>query len=257
MKIFLTTLSLSYLVLVSCDLLNPDRKADDITTPRMVQPDDSNLADSVVAQLKSDATFLAFTELIKDSVDKYNQVIIPDEKINLFYSGLVHIYNAHHIPQRNLVFDVYKVKTFQNPVLNSIIVMFDSTKDWTQQWIQGNRFTGYDEIDSLLVKYDIYLQRTLLNFAASLYTIDKYNTYALSNKFLQVEDILMAEPDRLVGGGSDINAIVNNNHLLFKFIFRWGDCPSGCLHKYVWEFIVFYNGLVLFNNEYGDPLPKI
>ncbi len=258
MKALIATLSLSYLLFASCDILNPDKKKDDATkTPRMVQPDDSNLTDSVIAQLKSDAAFLAFTELIKDSVDKYNQVIIPEEKINLFYSALVHIYNAHHIPQRNQVFDVYKIKTFQNPVLNSIIVSFDSTKEWTQQWILGNRFTGNNEIDSLLVKYDIYLYTSLLNFAASLYTIDKYNTYALSTKFLQIEDILMAEPDGLAGDGSDIKVMINKNHLFFRFVFRWGDCPSGCLHQHVWEFIVFYNGQVLFNNEYGDPIPKI
>jgi hypothetical protein len=41
-----------------------------------------------------------------------------------------------------------------------------------------------------------------------------------------------------------------------KLTLGWGDCPSGCIERHTWVFMVTADGQVTLVEESGDPLPE-
>lgn len=234
----------------SCEVLESDgggwTKGKIITSP-----DDSKISDSIKNHLKIDAATLALRDVVKDPESKYKHVEIPPDLIELYYRGLVHIYNAIKYPSYHKINDIH---VFPNPTVTGIVVLIDATYEWTKAWKRGERLTGNVEIDFLMEEYDLQLNSCYYDLA-SIYSLQPINTYALSNKFLGIQGVRISEPNGYGGDGADINAEIRDSYVLYVFSFGWGDCRSGCISRHYWDVAVQYNGSVIFLREYGDPLP--
>jgi hypothetical protein len=224
---------------------------------QIVEGDDSAISDSLKALFKEDAARLSLRVVYSKPSDKENLIILPDDKVESYYRGLVHIYNANYIHERDLVIETYKIHAFRYPETHRLSVSVDSTKDWVQEWKNGNRLTGNQQVDNLMETYNLQLYHYYswpnLN-VAELISEKPLNIYALCNKFKPVEGVIYSEPDGTVGDGNDITGNIESGGIKFIFSFGWGDCPAGCISRHYWEFSVRSDGAVQFINSYGDPL---
>lgn len=237
------------LFIPSCDVLESD-DVGWIKGKIITSADDSNIPDSIKNVIKIDAAILSLRDVIKDPESKYKLVEIPPDLIDLYYRGLVHIYNAMKYSPNNKINSIH---IFPNPPVFGIAVLIDTTYEWTKAWKRGERLTGNAQIDVLMGKYNLQLNSCRYD-AASIFSLQPINTYALSNKFLGISGVRTSEPNSYIGGGDDIRAEIKDPYLLYVFTVGWGDCPSGCINRHYWDVAVEYNGNVIFLREYGDPI---
>ena len=252
-SIYLVIVPLLIFLLQNCNAV--DSYLDD--SVRMVYGDDSEISDSIKTLFNEDAARLALRDIQSNSSDKENLIIIPAYYVESYYNGLVHIYNANYIPERDVVIDTYKIHTFRYPETHTLIVAVDSTKDWVQEWKNGNRLTGNQKIDELMETYNLqlyhYYSWPILQ-AAVLFSEEPLNIHALCNKFKPIDGVIYAESDGVIGDGNNITASIETNGIKYIFSYGWGDCPAGCISRHYWEFKVKFDGIVQFINSYGDPL---
>lgn len=252
---------LVFLFLLSFFLHKCNTVESDIPTNGNIQitpGDDSMIPDSIKALLKEDASVLALRDVHSDSSKKENNVIIPQELIESYYRGLVHIYNADSLPARDSVIDMYQVHTFRLPETHSLIVSVDSTQNWVAAWKNGQRLTGNQQIDYLMETYHLQLHRYYYwpwAHAAVLYAENALNIFALGKKFDPIDGVFYAEPNGIIGDGDNISGSIESDYLIYEFSEGWGDCPAGCTSRHYWLFHVMFDGTVAFINSYGDPLP--
>lgn len=225
----------------------------------MAEPNDSGLPDSVRLCYREDAVQLSLRDVHANEEAKKTVVFLPAELIQFYYSGLLHIYQAALLPERDSVTQIYKIHTFPTPEAHSLIVAVDSTEEWTQAWKNNQRFTGNQEVDNLINQYNLELQnyiRSSFLHAAVLYSSSPINTYALALLFMKIKGVGFAEPNGGCCDGSNIYATIHDNYVEYTFSVGHGDCPSGCINRRYWVFQVSYNGNVQFVRSYGDaPLP--
>lgn len=225
---------------------------------QLVPANDSSVPDSIKILIREDAARIALRDVHSDLESKQSLVTLPQELVDFYYHGLVHVYNASSLAARDSVFNIYKIHTFRNPETHSIIVAVDSTKSWVQKWRMGQRLTENSQIDALMINYDLqlvnYYNWSFLH-AAVLESVKPINIYALGKKFQSIDGVIFAEENRTVGDGDDINASIETEFLSIEFSRGWGDCPAGCISRHFWLFHVKFNGNVNFVSSYGDMLP--
>ena len=208
--------------------------------------------------LNEDASILALRDVHSDPSNKENLVILPEETVESYYRGLVHIYNANSIAARDSVIEIYEIHSFPYPETHALIVSVDSTKNWVSAWQNGQRLTGNQQIDFLMETYDLQLDRYYhwsWAHAAVLLSEEAINIFALSKKFKPIDGIIYAESIGVCCDGDDIEGNIESNYISFEFSEGWGDCLAGCIHRHYWMFHVKFNGTVEFIGSYGDPLP--
>ncbi len=216
---------------------------------------DSQFSDSLKSLLKEDAAILALRDLQSDPSAKETLIFIPDNLIETYYRGLVHIYNSAANPQVDMVVNKYKIHTFRSPETHRLIVSVDTSKAWTKAWRNGERLTGNPQVDALMIQYNLQLSRfhTSFNFVV-LYAEEPLNIFALSKKFAAIDGVNFSEPDGVVGDGNNIVSRIDKTFISYVFSYGWGDCPAGCISRHYWEFWVMFDGTVKFAKSYGDPL---
>ena len=247
-KIFFGLITI--LLLASCEVLDTDGL--DWTNRKIItSPDDSQIPSSIKKLIHTDAATLALRDVIKDPEAKYNLVEIPADLIEIYYRGLIHIYNAKKHPPYDKISSIH---VFPSPNVTGIVVMIDTTYEWTKSWKRGDRLTGNASIDSIMEKYNLQLNSCYYDLAA-LYSLRSINTYALSKKFEGIDGVRFSELNGYMGDGNDIQAVINESHILYVFSIGWGDCPSGCMSRHYWDVAVEFNGAVKLIREYGEPLP--
>ena len=192
---------------------------------RMVYGDDSKISDSIKTLFNEDAARLALRDIQSNSSDKENLIIIPAYYVESYYYGLVHFYNANYIPERDVVIDTYKIHTFRYPETHTLIVAVDSTKDWVQEWKNGNRLTGNQKVDELMETYNLqlyhYYSWPILQ-AAVLFSEEPLNIHALCNKFKPIDGVIYAESYGVIGDGNNITASIETNGIKYIFSYGWG-----------------------------------
>lgn len=251
-SLIILTLLLSFL-LQNCDIIESNNRYRQITPG-----DDSLIPDSVKALIREDASRLALRDVHSDPASKENLIILPEEIVEPYYRGLVHIYNANSIAARDSVIEIYKIHSFPYPETHSLIVSVDSTKNWVSAWRNGQRLTGNQEVDYLMETYNLQLDHYYHWFwahTAVLSSVESINILALSNKFEPIDGVIYAEPNGICCDGNDIKGSIESDYLSFEFSYGWGDCLSGCIHRHYWLFHVNFGGVVEFIRSYGDALP--
>lgn len=244
----------------SCDLTdsNGDDQYDWTKGKTITRPDDSAIPDSTKLLYWEDAGLLALRDVQADSAAKYSLIEIPDELVQLYYAGLIHIYHAEKIPERDSVVSLYKIHMYSTISLHSLLVDVDSSKEWTRAWRNGRRLTGNAQVDELMERYSLeldgYYSWPDLQLAV-LRSQKPLNILALGRSFGKVSGVIYAEPNGVMGDGNNITASIQPEFLRCVFSVGYGDCPAGCIARRFWEFQVGYDGKVTFVRSYGSPPP--
>jgi len=243
--------------IVSCDLTETtDNGYNYIWTDYwQSNSDDRNLSDSIKSLIKLDASVLTFRIMITDSFTRDNIVELNELLSDDIYRGLICIYNARNLSPINQIFDKYHIHARENPSLSRLIILVDTTKEWTQAWRRGDRLTGNQQIDSLVLTYNLQLGSGW--FFSNYHTLispKPLNLIALKNLFKKIDGVIDAAPDGLMGDGNDIFLSKVRSNRLFTFKYGWGDCFAGCMFEHYWEIIVTPDERIRFINDYGDRL---
>lgn len=256
--ILLLTLILSSILLQYCNLTEVEYVSKWTKGKQIVPGNDSSIPDSIRILLKEDAARIALRDVHSDLESKQSLVTLPQELVDFYYHGLIHVFNVTFLTARDSVFDIFKIHTFRRPETHSLIVAVDSTKNWVQKWRIGQRLTENPQIDALMINYDLqlinYYNWSFLH-AVVLESVKPINIYALGKKFQSIDGVIFAEENRTVGDGDDINASIETEFLSIEFSKGWGDCPAGCISRHFWLFQVKFNGNVSFVSSHGDVLP--
>ena len=229
------------------------------TLGKQMLPAETNYCpDSILSLIFEDAACLALRDVHKIESEKNTLIEIPIDLIQIYYNGLIHVHNTISIPARDSVVSMYSIHVFPHPETHCLIVNVDSTENWVQNWKNGNRLTGNAEVDQLIEKYDLQLDKYYFwpwAHAIILSTPYPQNIFALARSFSNIIGVSLAEPDGHMGDGNDISGSLSINYIKLIYSIGFGDCPSGCIGRHFWTFKVSYDGEVTYLNSYGDPLP--
>lgn len=247
-----------FLICNSCDLSEPSENiqyhnwASDYLQS---SSRDSRIPDTIKTLYKLDATILAFRNMLADTFARNNIVEINEDVIEEMYRGLICIYNLKNYRPINLITEHYKIHARENPSLTRLILVVDTTKEWTNAWRNGQRLTGKQEIDQLILTYDLQLgERWFFGNYHTLISPRPLNLLALKNLFKKIDGVIDAAPDGLIGDGNDIIFNYARSNRVYTFILGWGDCLAGCMFSHYWDVAVTFDEKVRFIKEYGDPL---
>jgi len=259
-QIFITILFT--LSIVSCDnLLNTESDRSPIDWedgPGIADAEDSHLPDSTRANYKVSAEELALRAVInQDST----QIDIPENLIDTYYNGLIHIVNSG-LQQAEDVTESYSIQARPEFKHGELLVFPDiaSSSEWIDAWRNGETNTGNTVIDDLIEKHGLtlesYKESDTTDYGIATFTTDQLlNTIPVAMEFEALADISNAGPNGVVGDGSDIIATVRQTTVEYRYEYGWGDCPAGCSYRHYWVFRVDAEGDVSFEEEGGDPLP--
>ena len=223
----------------------------------IVPANDELLSDEQRASYLEDAEKLAVRHINeRDST----QAEIPQELVDLFYNGLVHIALSDHAKAEEAT-ETHQVHARMPANPREIIVQADTTAEWIDAWRNGVTETGNADLDDLIEQFNFTLveyrelEHVLPAAIATLRSDRAINGHAVGRLFAKHEDIESAGYD-LVTDGSDIRVTLFSDHLQYTFEYGFGDCPAGCIGNHRWHFEVYKDGDVVFAGEEGDPLPE-
>lgn len=246
MNRLLTVLITGFLLFAGCEA---DPETDPIQTKpagwrevSMAPASDSGVPESLRVSFAADATCLALRELETDSTEPGN-FRIPEKLYNLFYHSLVHCYQASRFPQRDSVFVLEQVHTFQEYLPDELLFAGDTTVAWVLHLIHGEFPTGNPAIDSLITGYQISLKSYRYKLAALRTGTPRANLHALIREFKKQPGVSYCTPNYVTSIGMltppDIRSSIQNTELRFCFY----PLSDGGSRPY-WEYDLNYSGTV-------------
>ncbi|MBC8346965.1 MAG: hypothetical protein ISR89_08700 [Candidatus Marinimicrobia bacterium] len=221
---------------------------------------DTYIPDTLKMIYREDATHLALRDVHEDPGSKYSLVEIPPELIELYYNGLLHLYNTNSMSARDSVIEMYQIHNWSSRFNHEIMIGIGNRGPLWDAWSNGKTLTGYSRADEIINKYNLKLI-DFISFtsggAALLYSDIALNVIALGSKFKLVQGVTYAEPNGGIGESNGISGQIHTKYIEYKFKLGWGDCPSGCINHHLWTFQVNEKGETKFMGSSGDPIPNI
>ena len=221
-----------------------------------VAPQPPPPTDSTAALYRGDACALAIEEMIKPGSPYRGVVEIPSWLVNELHQALLAVHAADHIPARDSVVVIYKIRARGQP--GSIIVAVDTTYGWTAAWGRGEVLTGEPAVDALVRRYGLVLEayyRWPFGSCALLASMRALNMYALAPCFQGIPGVRYAQPNYLMGDGSTIHASREAGGWRLDYALGWGDCPAGCTGWHTWSFLVGPDHVVHYLGSSGPTPP--
>lgn len=224
------------------------------------QVDDTTLPDSVRAVYYEDAGRLVMRRLQEMQSLALNQIELPAPQVESMYRALARVYNATGLPVRDSVVDLYHIHTFPVPDVRRLTVLLAHGVGWADAWRRGQTLTGNPEVDTLLVRWDLTLDRffgfTTVDYdLATLHAARPLNMFALGDRFRPIAGVRDASPSSWGGDGNDITAKPDGDAWLLDFSIGYGDCPAGCIGRRTWAFRVGSDGTVAYLGVSGSAPP--
>ena len=186
---------------------------------------------------------------------------IPQLWQDTIWEGLAAIYNSE-TPYRDIVFDEYCIHhnlgSGPQPsdnlrVVYGLWVKPDPTAPWAQNWLDGNILTGDNYIDSLFQMYGFNYVNYYSFIDLYIFQTDQIlNMNAFGDSLALSNSIDNAFADSYLGGSDKIKYEYLDGSRKYDFQIGWGDCPSGCIYRYTWSFVVDEDCNVTFAGESGD-----
>lgn len=178
-----------------------------------------------------------------------NDIDIPAELRESVMNGLLAIFNTDNLAARDTVIELHNIHTFTYPALYEIIVSADSNQSYMKAWAEGNRLTYNAAIDGLMQAYDLDLKQ-YYNFPWGPIVVLRagrpLNLIPLAARFASVTGVGYAEPNGFCCDGSDLTLELIDDHWIYNFVLKWGDCPAGCISHHSWIFSVSAAGTVTY-----------
>lgn len=217
--------------------------------------------DSVRNLYKGDSYRLSLRRIMNDSLVYKDSVIIPYEMVDSTLNSIISIYNATSIPEVDTIINLLHIHTKGYPFMDEVYFCADSNLQWMQRLRQGDTLSGNPELDSLIVRYVLYVSNyvdwTVFPFhVVSLKSDSLYNTFALSDRLNEIIGIFDAEDNGSEFDGNDITCIYNSNYYEIIFSHGWDDCMCGCMSRRLWKFRVYFDCSVEFVESWGNTIPQ-
>jgi len=234
----------------------------------MAPADDADLPDSLRALYREDATILAIRR-VHELVDfgaapAAEPVRVPPALVQFFYDGIVHVYNARALPQRDSVFALlpaYQVHARPDPYPYWFTVTVLRSEPWAQAWEAGLPASGNAAADSLVALFGLDVSVSSQSAATTVFrltTEEPLNLRPIMWAFRAFTGVQSVTGPAFIGSGrSDVTAAVEAPGVGYRFRLGWGDCPAGCVHHRTWSFLVGYAGGVAAGGSVGgrEPVP--
>ncbi len=208
-------------------------------------PSDCTVPPLLATEYERDIKNLTLRRMYEVKTPDTAFVEIPQQWIDTIAEGMAAIFNATSFPERDSVFNLYCVHDAFSltplQIYQRLIITVDLSYAWTQAWQDLNSLTGYDYIDSLMVKYDLSVEDFHgwpYGNHAILQTDSLWNVYALTNLFKEAEGVIHADPDYLIGGAGAILYEKEGHNRYYEFYFEFYDCFDGCDNYRMWKFQV-------------------
>lgn len=197
-------------------------------------------------KLREDALRLAL-RLALDSDDSYDEVYPPADIADAIEKAILLIYNNPELEGWEEVFKEHQISPLPSPQMYELSVGVEDTTGWPQPWFEGERLTGKEEVDKLMLEFEFGVKRTSENLRSVTLRADQpLNLKPVGGLFEEVDGVRYAEPNSALGDGDDIQIWADGDILHFEFSHGWGDCPSGCINRKTWEYRVSPQGDVEF-----------
>ncbi len=204
------------LLIVSCEDSVPTKEENGQPHGKNMSPaDTSSIPDTVLNEYFEDAAILALRDVYNNELEIHSSIEIPTDSMQVYFHGLLHVYNTTSIPARDSVVSIYPIHCFPHPQTHSIIVTVDRTIDWVQNWKNGNRLTGNTEVDELMEKYELQLDKYHnwpTSDAAVLFAPSPINILALATLFSKINGVISATPNQVIGDGNDILGYLTSDY---------------------------------------------
>jgi len=191
-----------------------------------------------------------------------NGLFLDSTIVNDVLVGFNAIFNDQQLPEVDSVFNIYCIDSdfsiYSNPNPNtyhSYYIELDTSITWVHNWINGEDFTGNNNIDSVFQFIDYSIYPFNENYIIEVNNLINFNylTEILNNESAVVDVNFWPN---IGGDGNKIFYNKENDIQYFNFQLAWGDCPSGCQWYRTFSFSVDENCLVNYLGASGsDVMP--
>lgn len=223
-------------VMMSCD---EDGKFTDIG--------DLEFDSYVIENYMNDAKQLYYHEIIQNhSHANFNNPVMNENEVDKILGIIQAVYNAD-VPERDTVFDIYKIHGYYCYSLSSISLKVKTELPEIQNLANGIFPTGNASLDDLLNAYRFDSVSVSYDYPSfpwlTIYTKGEYNMIPVEKAFGDIKSVQIAEFNKgCIGDGNHITLIRKSDYAIITFSIGYGDCPAGCIYHRYWEFKVSDGG---------------
>ena len=224
----------------------PEKPQIELGDQTIVSADPTDLSSETQDQLQRIAEILA-VRYVDERAPR--ETAIAEEVVDYFYNGLVHFYKSDS-PEAKEMTSNYTLMAHAPGNPREVLLWTDKSTSWVENWRHGETKTGVTEIDALLEKFDLRLDRyrelsiTETGAVAEMQSPEPINVYAVGRAFSKQQEIEKAGPDGYLTGGRNVKGTVKEGYLLLDVTVGSGDCPSGCINKINHQFRIYSDGRV-------------
>jgi hypothetical protein len=182
---------------------------------------------------------------------------IPPEEVLKRLQAFSWLFRATDLAERDSVVEVFQIHTFPRPVVREFVMSLDATEEWVARWTPGVVPSGNRVLDELVRRFGLSLvsdRATGASRQVVLRSIYAVNIHALAARFAELQGVRWAEPNTVIGDGSDIESERDGNSWLITFRLAWSDCPAGCIESHHWRFRITDQGAVTLMESWGAPV---
>ena len=162
---------------------------------------------SLDRQFKRDAARIALRLDAEKEDIRYLPIAISRDNINGLYKALSNIYQSEEAGKSIAKCNVH---TFPNPSIDHLVVIYRKNVDWAGPLRQGITETTNKELNQLLDKYDLAIERSMqwndTQDAITLRSKEPLNMAALADKFRDIPGVMQTDLGSTKLGGNDIKA---------------------------------------------------
>ena len=207
---------------------------------------------SLDRQFRRDAARLALRLDAEKEDIRYLPIAISRDNINGLYKSLCVIYQNEEAGKSLAKCNVH---TFPNPSIDHLVVIYRKNVDWAAPLRQGITETNNKELNQLLDKYDLAIERSMqwndTQDAITLRSKEPLNMAALADKFRDIQGVVQTDLGSTKLGGNDIKARKIGGGWEIDFVLS-----IGANQQHTWKFKALDNGQVSLLKESGEPLPS-
>lgn len=222
-------------------------------------------ADALVKEAYAeDATRLAVGLINQPGSVTDGSVLISPSLIERMSDVLTAVHGSD-FAARDSVISIYDVHIYPKYSLQEVVVEVNtdfSVEPWTQNWIDGNRFTGNPQADAIVATYELEIQDILSlgeNTVIIFESMEEMNVLALVEDFEAISGVQDAGRREIGGDGDDIAVMALGGGSGYSVTYKvaYGDCENGCQQARFYEFNVSDECSVTYINTYGDAPPSL
>ncbi len=213
-------------------------------------------SDSIVNKYRVDASILTVRKFFENNLPYKDSIEIPAEHVDTVLNALIAVWNATELPARDTVVDMLKINAYPNYSVKQFRIRFDNTNNiiWINNLIEGDSISGNDTVDSLMNKYQLFLDGVSPPFLY-LKTDSIYNMVTLSKLFEPIHgvvDVWTPMGDFYFMLRKDIFSEIRPDYVWLKYFYCWGIAPGDCSWIRNWEFRVYNDCSVEYIGSHGN-----